>query len=137
MPGTVLVLSDDLIFSSRIAATGRAVDVPVVVARSSEAALKKATATPFTLVIADLHNPGLELPVFLESLKMLGLPKVLGYGSHVDIERLKAARKAGCDWVMPRSQFVDLLESDLAKWAGSLDLKNIAADERGRNADQN
>ncbi len=31
--------------------------------------------------------------------------KILGFGSHVDTESLEAARGAGADLVMPRSQF--------------------------------
>jgi hypothetical protein len=42
---------------------------------------------------------------------------VIGFGSHVDVGTLKAARAAGCDHVLPRSQFVADLETQLPVWA--------------------
>ena len=42
--------------------------------------------------------------------------RVIGYGSHVDAARLKAARKAGCDEVLPRSAFFEDLQTKLQKW---------------------
>ena len=42
---------------------------------------------------------------------------MIAFGSHVDAERLKAARRAGCDVVMPRSQFSDEVEEKLKEWA--------------------
>jgi hypothetical protein len=41
---------------------------------------------------------------------------VVAYGSHVDTERLRAARSAGCDPVLPRSKFVEELPKALPQW---------------------
>ena len=41
--------------------------------------------------------------------------RVIGFGSHVDVARLKAARAAGCDEVLPRSAFFEGLD---AKFTG-------------------
>ena len=46
--------------------------------------------------------------------------RVVGYGSHVDAARLKAARKAGCDEVLPRSAFFEGLETRLRVWGESI-----------------
>ena len=35
------------------------------------------------------------------------VPRIVGFGSHVNVERLQAAREAGCDQAMARSAFVD------------------------------
>ncbi len=114
----VLVLCDDLMFTSKVTATGRAVGVPVAVVRTQATALQRATANPPTCVLVDLHNPGLEIEQLLTELRATcpAMPRVIGFGSHVDVETLKAARKAGCDQVMPRSQFSEVLEAKLAEW---------------------
>lgn len=113
-----LLLSDDLIFVSRITATARAVGLTVTSARNTATLIESARTVSPTAVILDLQNPGLELPALLASLRELSptMPRVTAYGSHVDTETLKAARKAGCDRVMPRSQFVKELETGIAEW---------------------
>ena len=112
----VLMLCDDLMFSSQVTATGRALNIPVAVARTPASAAKKAAEAPPACVILDLHNTSLVLPELLVELKKSSSPRVVAFGSHVNAELLKAARDAGCDLVMPRSQFHKLLERDLAKW---------------------
>jgi len=117
----VLVLCDDLMFTSKVTATGRASGVAVAVARMAAAAVQRATANPPACVLIDLHNPGLDLPQLLSELRAgcPAMPRVIGFGSHVDVDTLKAARKAGCDSVMPRSQFSEQLEAKLPEWAKS------------------
>lgn len=115
---TVLVLCDDLMFSSKVTATGRAVGVAVAVARTPEAAVRRAAEAGATCVLVDLHNPGLVVEQLLAELRARcpAMPRVIGFGSHVDVETLKVARQAGCDQVMPRSQFSEQLEAKLAEW---------------------
>lgn len=60
-----------------------------------------ASARGATVVVVDLSRPGV-----LEALAAGGLPeRVVGFGSHVDGDLLRAAREAGCTDVMPRSRF--------------------------------
>ena len=117
---TVLLLSDDLIFTSRVAGTGRDVGVAVRAARDVEVleALARQDAPP--LVIVDLANPGLSVPNLLARLGVVcpAMPRVVAYGSHVDAAGLRAARQAGCDVVLPRSAFVEELPAKLAEWMG-------------------
>lgn len=112
------MLSDDLIFTSRVTATARAHGLHVATAKTAEAALTLAKQSPPTGVLVDLQNPGLDLTVFLAGLREAcpAMPRVIGYGSHVAMDVLKAARLAGCDQVMPRSQFAAQLENGLAEW---------------------
>ena len=111
------LLSDDLIFSSRITGTARAHGGTLTVFRDADKLLDNCNGN-LLFIIIDLHNATLDLPVFLAKLRenFLPIPKVVAYGSHVDAERLRAARTAGCDLVLPRSAFVDRLETDLPKW---------------------
>ena len=116
-----LLLSDDLIFTSRITGTARADGLTVTPAGSAEALLTLAARQAPVCVLLDLHNPGLDLPELLRRLEGVcpKRPRIVAYGSHVETAVLKAARAAGCDPVMPRSQFVEELEHSLPGWLGA------------------
>jgi CheY-like chemotaxis protein len=116
---SVVLLCDDLLFGSKVTATGRAHGIPVAVARTPAAAAAKAAGS--ACVILDLHMSGLELPKLLAEVRAAGVVRVIGFGSHVDVDTLKAARRAGCDVVMPKSQFTQELEAKLAEWATAPD----------------
>src|ERR1700730_10537087 len=109
-----LLLSDDLIFTSRIVGCARSLGLTLAAARSADALLELARGSRPTCVILDLDNPGLELPGLMSALAAIAPPpRVIAYGPHVNAELLRAARAAGCDPVLPRSKFVEQLESDL------------------------
>ena len=115
-----LVLSDDLVFVSRISATAQAQGLSVRQARTpSELVMLARQNTPGGFIL-DLQNHGLELPALLAELRAIRvpMPRVMGYGSHVEKELLQAAREAGCDPVLPRSQFVRVLDRHLKEWLG-------------------
>lgn len=114
---SVVLLCNDLLFGSKVTATGRAHGIPVAVARTPAAAVAKVADA--ACVIVDLHMEELKLPEFLGQLRAMRPVRVIGFGSHVDVETLKAARRAGCDLVMPKSQFNAELESKLAEWAAT------------------
>ena len=116
-----LMLCDDLMFTSKVTATARAVGVIVTAVRNVERLIALAETKPPSCVILDLHNTTLDLQVFMTSLreKCPTMPRVIAFGSHVDVELLAAARQAGCDRVMPRSQFVKQLETGLKDWLSS------------------
>jgi CheY-like chemotaxis protein len=113
-----LMLCDDLIFFSRVAGAARAAGLTVKQARTPAALLELATREPPGGVLIDLHTEGLDLPALLLGLRQACsvTPRTVGFGSHVAAETLRQARQAGCDLVLPRSQFVELLETDLSKW---------------------
>ena len=52
------------------------------------------------VVVVDLGRPGV-----LDALGATRAGRTIGFGSHVDRELLDQARSAGCDEVMPRSEF--------------------------------
>jgi CheY-like chemotaxis protein len=111
------VLSDDLIFNSRITGTARDLGLWMVPARSAEVLAKMAEQRAPRCVIVDLANPGLDLPALMQRLAAsTAAPRVVAYGSHVDTATLKAARDAGCDPVLPRSKFVEVLPTELPAW---------------------
>ncbi len=104
-----LLLSDDLIFASRIGGTAAALGLAVQAARTPEVLLDLARREAPRGVLLDLANPGLVLPDLLQHLRecCTPMPYVVAYGSHVDAAGLRTAREAGCDLVLPRSKFVE------------------------------
>jgi CheY-like chemotaxis protein len=116
-----LLLSDDLIFASRISGTARALGLEVRQARTAEALVELAGREAPHGVLIDLGFPKLELPELLRRLAEAcpARPRVVAYGSHVDAAGLRAAREAGCDLVLPRSKFVEDLPRELPAWLGA------------------
>src|SRR5262245_52349032 len=112
-----LLLSDDLMFTSRIVATAAQLGLAVRSARSQAALENLAAGRPPRCVILDLSNPGLAVADLLRRFRETGQPPfVVAYGSHVDTATLRAAREAGCDVVLPRSKFVEELPKSLPAW---------------------
>ena len=66
--------------------------------------------TPADLVTttADLYVVDLSRPGVLDVLPDLPAGRVIGFGSHVDTDLLRAAETAGCE-VLPRSKFFSRL----------------------------
>jgi DNA-binding NarL/FixJ family response regulator len=113
-----LLLSDDLIFASRITGTARALGLEVGQVRTADALVDMAGRETPPGVLIDLGFPHLALPELLRRLAEVcpAMPRVVAYGSHVDAAGLRAAREAGCDLVLPRSKFVEDLPTELPAW---------------------
>jgi CheY-like chemotaxis protein len=112
-----LLLSDDLLFTSRIRGTAEALGLTVRTARTAAELLRLAADEPPRCVLLDLQNPGLVIEDVVRAFKTRApAPRVIGYGSHVDTATLKRAREAGCDVVWPRSKFVEELAAALPGW---------------------
>ena len=95
----VVAYVPDLMDRSKVAAAG---DVTFV---ADAAALADAEAD---VVVVDLNRPGV-----LDVLPRVEA-KTIGFGSHVQRDRLDAARAAGCDVVLKRSEFFARLPALLA-----------------------
>src|SRR5947209_2644363 len=117
-PASALLLSDDLIFTSRITGTARSLGLTVRQARSVDALEQMARELAPSCILVDLNLPGLDVPEMIRRLREAAprMPRLVGYGSHVDAASLKAARAAGCDVVLPRSAFVEQLPEQLPAW---------------------
>ena len=118
---SALLLCDDLMFSSRITGEARALGLTVKPSRSLEQFLDLARQEAPSCVLLDLAYPGLDLSDLFRRLAeaCTSPPRVVAYGSHVDTQRLQAARSAGCDPVLPRSKFVEVLPRELPRWLGN------------------
>ena len=105
MPST-LVLVRDLMFSSKISATAKAVGAEVEMLRDPAGLADRAG----TRLIVDLNQSGAVEAAAAWKGAADGR-QVIGFVSHVDGETIAKARSAGIDRIMPRSQFVASLES--------------------------
>ncbi|HEX5271360.1 MAG TPA: hypothetical protein VFW33_12765 [Gemmataceae bacterium] len=118
MGADVLLLSDDLLDTSRVSGAGRQHGLAVKWARDLPALAALARQEQPRLVLVDLANPGLSVERLMEQLRAAcaTMPRVIAYGPHVDAARLRAARQAGCDLVLPRSAFAEQLPDRLPEW---------------------
>src|SRR5260370_39404901 len=102
-----LLLSRDLICTSKVTGTARALGHRVLVAGNNALAAAMIEQWQPKVVFVDLaagelvNTPAL---VAYQKAAPTGTPFV-AFGSHVDTDALAAARAAGCDPVLPRSKF--------------------------------
>ena len=102
-----LLLSRDLIFTSKVTGTAAALGHRVVVVGDAAKAREILGRSAPVVVFVDLAAGDLVgSPSLLQYREAAppGTPFV-AFGSHVDTEALASARAAGCDPVMPRSRF--------------------------------
>src|SRR5689334_17315950 len=94
-----LLLSDDMIFSSRIAGTAQALGLKIDAVKSTKTLTAQAKERTPTCVIVDLSHPELEIEQLIRELRETcpTVPRLVAYGSHVDAGTLRAAREAGCN----------------------------------------
>ena len=116
----ILVVVDDLMFTSKIRAAATQAGVTLVFARSAEAALNEIRKEAPALVIFDLNNPRTDPMGTVAAMKrdtaLSSIPTV-GFVSHVDGEVIAAARSAGVGEVMARSAFTARLGDILSEYA--------------------
>lgn len=104
----IVAAVDDLYFAARIESTARNAGVALVLTRTAEEALRELGDGDPDLLILDLNSAAcrpLELIARVQADSKLCRVPVLGFHSHVQVDLERAARAAGCDWVMPRSRF--------------------------------
>jgi DNA-binding response OmpR family regulator len=110
---TVAIVVVDLLFQSRIRAGVEALGLDPRIADDAVSANLAVAAHP-ALVVIDLHAAGIDVPSVIRGAKEHGA-KVLAFGRHTEPAILRAAREAGADSVVARSQLVDELPELLAR----------------------
>jgi CheY-like chemotaxis protein len=104
----VLAIVDDLMLSSKISATAKALGVPLQLARTRDAALGACRTRRPSIVLIDLNGRGtapIDTGAALKQDAALNGVPVVGFVSHVDSATIEQARAAGFDRVMARSAF--------------------------------
>ena len=107
MNAEILLISPDLMFTSKVTGTATAVGRRAAVAPNLDSALGRIDDET-QIVIVDL---GMRPPLTTDQLSALRArldpeAQLIAYGSHVDVDLLESAAAAGCDPVLPRSEFV-------------------------------
>lgn len=101
-----VLLSRDLIFTSKVTGTARALGVSVMTAGNSALASSMLEQWKPRVVFVDLAAGEMVKPEALMAYRQVAPESVfVAFGSHVDREALEGAKSAGCDRVMPRSKF--------------------------------
>jgi hypothetical protein len=102
-----LLLSRDLIFTSKVTGTARALGRQVLTAGNTSLALAMIGQWRPRAVFVDLAAGELVAPGAILAYRQAAGPDAtfLAFGSHVDADALAAAAAAGCDPVLPRSKF--------------------------------
>ena len=114
----ILAILDDLLFTSKIRTTAAQLGIRVSFVRSSAAALADMRSQPPALVILDLNNPRtdpLGTVALMKADPALAAIPTVGYASHVQVDVIDAARKAGVDDVLARSAFTQRLDEILER----------------------
>lgn len=102
-----VVVCSDLMFSTRITGTAKALGWECVLAPSAAAAEAHSDGD---CVIVDLACPGVPDESLAQLRRVFSIPtRLIAFGSHVEVDRLKAARQAGFDLVLARSEFTNRL----------------------------
>src|SRR6266700_3520050 len=103
--GRVVALMDDLFFQMKLAETAKQLGVEVKVAANGEALMGLMESAP-KLVIVDLNARSQPIQT-IEKLRQARKDiRVVGFLSHVQRELAAQAQAAGCDEVLPRSNFI-------------------------------
>ncbi len=104
---TGLLLSRDLIFTTKLKGTAEALQYRLLVAGSQSQAISLIETWHPQVVFIDLTAGELAAPTAVIAYQKLTGPDVwfVAFGPHVDADVLAAAKSAGCQVVMPRSKF--------------------------------
>lgn len=118
----VLYLTKDLFFSSRVCSLAREAGLKIDVVASFDAGQANEDTA---LAIIDLNLAQLDIAAAVRQLRQtVSRLKIIAYGPHVDAATLAAAEQAGCDLVLPRSQFDQRITAILREAAASPDALN-------------
>ena len=118
---SVVAVTDDMFFSSRILEAAKAAEVGVEFIRGTDGFPDRYIASSPRLFIVDLNSKkinAMDVIRMIKSTEALSGTPVIGYFSHVDTDLRKRAIESGYDAVMPRSKFVKdlgIILSDAAR----------------------
>jgi CheY-like chemotaxis protein len=111
-PERVSIVVDDMFFAAKINAAAGAAGRQVERVRSRDQLLHEVSANPPSLLIVDLNSERLdplETIGYFKAQPHLSAVPIIGFVSHVQTDLIRSAQAAGCDYVLPRSRFTQLL----------------------------
>jgi hypothetical protein len=107
-PGPIgLLISRDLIFTTKVMGTAKALGYQIQVAGDARSARSAIEMLCLRVIFVDLTAGELVAPAVLSDYRKLAGSDVwfVAFGPHVEEAALAAARAAGCQVVLPRSKF--------------------------------
>jgi len=115
---SILYITADLMFSSRVVGAAKTCAVELVVT-SPQDAIEKAASTKARQVILDLGTPNLDVEAIVPKLRASTSEPItiIAYGPHVQEAKLIKAQSAGCDQVLTRGQFNSQIDELLRKFS--------------------
>ena len=122
---TVAILVDDMFFTAKINSAAAECQRRTERIKSREQ-LEGLAANPPALVIIDLNSDRLDPLKAIEYLKAseeLSKVPVVSFVSHVQTDLIRGAQAAGCDYVLPRSAFTQMLPEIVAGNLTSIPIK--------------
>jgi hypothetical protein len=123
---TGLLLSRDLIFTSKVKGTAADLGYPIMVAGVDSQARSMIETHRPQVILVDLTAGAMVAPAALIAYQELAGPDAwfVAFGSHVDVDMLAAARAAGCHVVLPRSRFAAELPVLLRRYFSQPPMRN-------------
>jgi len=115
--GRVAVLVDDMFFASKINGAAQAAGREVARVRSREQLESEIASSPPSLVIIDLNSDRvdpLEAISLIKTRPEMDNSPIVAFVSHVQTDLIRRAQEAGCDYVLPRSAFTQMLNQIVA-----------------------
>ncbi|MDP7205130.1 MAG: hypothetical protein QGH11_06170 [Pirellulaceae bacterium] len=111
---TILLLSRDLLFPSRVRAAAEQQGRELMTVRDPERLIERLGYPGTTLVLVDLTCPGLS-PIAIQAAARKSDPgtRLVGFGPHVQQALLESAHDAGFDQVLGNGEFNQQIDSIL------------------------
>ena len=120
MSQKILGVMSDLFFTVKIIDAAKKAGLTAEFVKEKPRALEKAKDRPAMIVIdlnCDAADPLGLIAAIKENPETASIP-MLGFVSHVQVQRRQRAEQAGCDTVVPRSVFAERLSDLLAAAVG-------------------
>ena len=106
----VLGLVRDILFRSKIDAAAQALGIEVAYASTLDQAGKRCSEIRPAVVFADLSDANFPAEATVAAIKGGGVAtRLIGFASHIDLKPLNAAKAAGFDQTLSRSEFTSRL----------------------------
>jgi CheY-like chemotaxis protein len=115
--GKIIVAVDDMFFAAKILGTAESVGQQIERVKTREQLVESVSHATVSLIIIDLNSTQLQAFEVIETFKAdphLATIPILGFLSHVQVELKQRAEQLGCDYVMPRSAFSQMLPEILS-----------------------
>jgi len=100
-----LGLIRDLFFRSKLDAAAASLDAEILYASDLGNALRRAAESQPSVIFADLSDASFPAADTAKIREAVPNAKLIGFASHIDLKPLRAAKEAGFDQTLSRSEF--------------------------------